>query len=134
MTGHEVSAGAAAAHPGWARTWRSFRTAHGRYDYEWVDPADPRDCEVKLIYIDPPFNTEQTFEHYADQLEQSIWLTMMRDRLLLMKVLLSPGGSIWVHLDGAEAHRMRSLLDEVLGPENFITTTWLPSFDRSPSA
>ena len=39
-----------------------------------------RSPKVKLIYIDPPFNTEQVFEHYADQLEPSIWLTMMRDR------------------------------------------------------
>lgn len=50
--------------------------------------------KVKLVYIDPPFNTEQTFEHYADQLEHSIWLTMMRDRLLLLQGLLASDGSI----------------------------------------
>ncbi|WP_334138344.1 site-specific DNA-methyltransferase [Corynebacterium variabile] len=76
--------------------------------------------QVKLIYIDPPFNTEQTFEHYEDNLEHSIWLTMMRDRLLHMRRLLRRDGSIWVHLDYAENHRMRVLLDEVFGADSFL--------------
>ncbi|CRH62475.1 Modification methylase MboII [Chlamydia trachomatis] len=76
--------------------------------------------KVKLIYIDPPFNTAQTFASYEDNLEHSIWLTMMRDRLLHMKKLLADDGSIWVHLDYAENHRMRLLLDEVFGGTNFI--------------
>lgn len=76
--------------------------------------------KVKLIYIDPPFNTAQTFASYEDNLEHSIWLTMMRDRLHHMKKLLADDGSIWVHLDYAENHRMRLLLDEVFGCSNFI--------------
>lgn len=48
--------------------------------------------KVKLIYIDPPFNTAQTFASYEDNLEHSIWLTMMRDRLLHMKKLLADEG------------------------------------------
>lgn len=76
--------------------------------------------KVKLIYIDPPFNTEQTFASYEDNLEHSIWLTMMRDRLLHLKRLLSDDGSIWVHLDTAENHRMRLLLDEIFGQQNFV--------------
>lgn len=76
--------------------------------------------KVKLIYIDPPFNTAQTFASYEDNLEHSIWLTMMRDRLLHLKKLLSDDGSIWVHLDYAENHRMRLLLDEVFGSANFV--------------
>ena len=75
--------------------------------------------KVKLIYIDPPFNTAQTFASYEDNLEHSIWLTMMRDRLLHMKKLLADDGSIWVHLDNVEVHRMRLLMDEVFGAENF---------------
>jgi len=39
---------------------------------------------VKLAYLDPPFNTQQSFLHYDDALEHSVWLTMMRDRLLLV--------------------------------------------------
>lgn len=76
--------------------------------------------QVKLVYIDPPFNTEQTFEHYADQLEHSIWLTMMRDRIRDIKPLLAEDASVWVHLDDAEVHRMRLLLDEEFGAEHFV--------------
>ena len=63
--------------------------------------------QIRLVYIDPPFNTEQTFEHYADQLEHSIWLTLMRDRIRDIKPLLAENGSVWVHLDDVEMHRMR---------------------------
>lgn len=77
--------------------------------------------KVKLIYIDPPFNTAQTFANYEDNLEHSVWLTMMRDRLLHMKKLLADDGSIWVHLDDVENHRMRLLLDEVFGAVNFVS-------------
>lgn len=76
---------------------------------------------VKCIYIDPPFNTEKTFEDYEDNLEHSIWLTMMRDRLVHLRKLLSEDGSIWVHLDDSENHRMRLLLDEVFGAGNFVS-------------
>ena len=77
--------------------------------------------QAKCIYIDPPFNTAQTFAHYEDNLEHSIWLTMMRDRLLQLRQLLTADGSIWVHLDDVENHRMRVLMDEVFGAKNFIT-------------
>ena len=89
--------------------------------------------QVKLVYIDPPFNTEQTFEHYADQLEHSIWLTMMRDRIRDIKPLLAPDASVWVHLDDAEVHRMRVLLDEEFGPENFVATVLWQRVDNPAS-
>ncbi|MBB5846234.1 adenine-specific DNA-methyltransferase [Mobiluncus mulieris] len=76
--------------------------------------------KVKLIYIDPPFNTAQTFANYEDNLEHSVWLTMMRDRLVNLKKLLREDGSIWVHLDDVEVHRMRLLLDEIFGAGNFV--------------
>jgi adenine-specific DNA-methyltransferase len=76
--------------------------------------------KVKLIYIDPPFNTGQTFIHYDDWMDHSTWLSFMRDRLLLLKELLTPDGSIWIHLDDAEQHRMRMLLDEIFGADNFV--------------
>ncbi|HAT1137934.1 TPA: site-specific DNA-methyltransferase [Corynebacterium striatum] len=82
--------------------------------------ADKYVGQVKCVYIDPPFNTAQTFANYEDNLEHSIWLTMMRDRLLHLKKLLSDDGSIWVHLDDVENHRMRMLMDEVFGAANFI--------------
>lgn len=79
--------------------------------------------QVKCIYIDPPFNTAQTFANYEDNLEHSIWLTMMRDRLVHLRKLLSEDGSIWVHLDDVENHRMRLLMDEVFGAGNFVAET-----------
>lgn len=82
--------------------------------------ADKYVGKVKCIYIDPPFNTAQTFPNYEDNLEHSIWLTMMRDRLVHLRQLLSDDGSIWVHLDDVENHRMRVLLDEVFGAGNFV--------------
>lgn len=75
--------------------------------------------KVKLVYIDPPFNTGQTFTHYDDWMEHSTWLSFMRDRLLLIRDLLAPDGSVWVHLDDAEVHRMRCLMDEVFGSGAF---------------
>ena len=157
-------------------------TEEGKYGYTWVDPKDPRYCEVhtlvagdvvrgeqspkeegvtyseradleptednllilgesgdvlealtqvpeladkyvgqvKCVYIDPPFNTAQTFANYEDNLEHSIWLTMMRDRLIHLRKLLSDDGSIWVHLDDVENHRMRMVMDEVFGAGNFV--------------
>lgn len=141
----------------------------GRYDYDWVDPKDPRYCEthtllvdetvtgsqspkspkkaysaradleptddnllilgesgdvleamtrvpelrdkyvnqVQCVYIDPPFNTRKTFKQYEDNLEHSVWLTLMRDRLVHLHRLLADEGTIWVHLNDAENHRMR---------------------------
>jgi len=77
---------------------------------------------VKVCYIDPPFNTQQSFLHYDDALEHSVWLTMMRDRLLQIRDLLAPDGAVWLHLDDAEVHRARSVLDEVFGPQNYVAT------------
>lgn len=81
--------------------------------------ADTYLGRVKLCYIDPPFNTGQAFTNYEDNIEHSVWLTMLRDRLRQIKPLLAKDGSVWVHLDDAEVHRCRVVMDEVLGAENF---------------
>jgi adenine-specific DNA-methyltransferase len=78
--------------------------------------------KVKLVYIDPPFNTQQSFLQYDDALEHSVWLTMIRDRLLQIRDLLAPDGSVWLHLDDSEVHRARCVLDEVFGPDQFVAT------------
>jgi len=78
--------------------------------------------KIKLAYIDPPFNTQQAFEQYDDALEHSVWLTMMRDRLQTIHSLLRSDGSVWVHCDDSEQHRLRCVMDEVFGPENFVAT------------
>lgn len=75
---------------------------------------------IKCIYIDPPYNTGAAFEHYNDGLEHSLWLTMMRDRLEILKLLLSEDGSIWINIDDNEAHYLKVLCDEVFHRRNFI--------------
>ncbi len=87
--------------------------------------------KIKLAYLDPPFNTGQAFEQYDDALEHSVWLTMLRDRLQQVKTLLAPRGSVWLHLDGSEAHRARCVLDEVFGAENFAGSVIWRSSDNS---
>lgn len=82
--------------------------------------ADKYVGKVQCVYIDPPFNTSKTFDQYEDNLEHSIWLTMMRDRLVHLRRLLADEGSIWIHLNDSENHRMRLLLDEVFGAGNFL--------------
>lgn len=77
---------------------------------------------VKCIYIDPPYNTGNAFEHYDDGVEHSIWLSLMRDRLLLLRNLLSDDGSIWVQLDDNEVHYCKVLMDEIFGRNNFMTS------------
>jgi len=78
--------------------------------------------KVKLVYIDPPFNTNQAFLHYDDALEHSVWLTMMRDRLALIRDFLAPDASVWVHLDDAEMAYCRVLMDEIFGRANFVAS------------
>ncbi len=76
--------------------------------------------KVKLAYLDPPFNTQQSFLHYDDALEHSVWLTMMRDRLAQIRDLLAPDGSVWVHLDDSEVAYCRVMMDELFGRDNFV--------------
>ncbi len=77
---------------------------------------------VKCIYIDPPFNTGEMFEHYDDGLEHSTWLSQMRDRLELLRRLLTIDGTLFVHLDDNELGYMIVLLDELFGRDNRLYT------------
>ncbi len=97
--------------------------------------ADELVGKVRLAYLDPPFNTQQSFLHYDDNLEHSVWLTMMRDRLVQVKKLLAPNGSIWVHCDDSEQHRLRCVMDEVFGPHAFVATViWQKRYSRENRA
>ncbi|MHB1123944.1 MAG: site-specific DNA-methyltransferase [Ramlibacter sp.] len=78
--------------------------------------------KVKCVFIDPPYNTGSAFTHYDDGLEHSIWLGLMRDRLEIIRRLLSDDGSLWITIDDNEAHYLKVLCDEVFGRANFLTT------------
>lgn len=75
---------------------------------------------IKCIYIDPPYNTGSAFEHYDDNLEHSIWLNLMRKRLVLLRELLSEEGTIWIQIDDEEQAYLKVLCDEVFGRGNFV--------------
>ena len=76
--------------------------------------------QVKCIYIDPPYNTGAAFEYYEDNLEHSIWLNLMRARLIILRNLLAPEGTIWIQIDDEEQAYLKVICDEVFGRNNFI--------------
>lgn len=78
--------------------------------------------KVKCVFIDPPYNTGNAFEHYDDGVEHSIWLSLMRDRLEILRRLLSEDGSLWITIDDNEAHYLKVLCDEVFGRANYVTS------------
>ena len=77
--------------------------------------------KVKCVFIDPPYNTGSAFTHYDDGLEHSIWLSLIRDRLEIIRSLLSDDGSLWITIDDNEAHYLKVLCDEIFGRVNFVS-------------
>jgi adenine-specific DNA-methyltransferase len=85
--------------------------------------------KVKCVFIDPPYNTGSAFEHYDDGLEHSIWLSLMRDRLEMIRRLLSEDGSLWITIDDNEAHYLKVTCDEIFGRANFVANiVWQKKF------
>jgi adenine-specific DNA-methyltransferase len=76
--------------------------------------------KIKCIYIDPPYNTGSAFENYDDNLEHSIWLSLMRERLELLRVLLADDGLIFAQIDDNEQAYLKVLMDEIFGRANFV--------------
>lgn len=91
--------------------------------------------QVKCIFIDPPYNTGSAFTHYDDGVEHSLWLTMMRDRLVLLRRLLRPDGSLWITLDDNEHAYCKVLCDEIFGRQNFVANiVWQKNYAPKSSA
>jgi adenine-specific DNA-methyltransferase len=91
--------------------------------------------KVKCVFIDPPYNTGSAFTHYDDGLEHSIWLGLMRDRLEIIRRLLSDDGSLWITVDDNEAHYLKVLCDEVFGRVNFVSNVvWQKKFSPQNDA
>lgn len=87
--------------------------------------------KVKLIYIDPPYNTESDDFGYNDKFTLSTWLTFMKNRLEISKELLSNEGSIFIQISDKHQAHLKLLCDEVFGEENFINTISVRT--KSPS-
>lgn len=91
--------------------------------------------KVKCVFIDPPYNTGSAFEHYDDGVEHSLWLSLMRDRIELLRRLLSEDGSLWITIDDNEAHYLKVLCDEILGRQNFVSNVvWQKKYTVSNDA
>ncbi|RKY09895.1 MAG: site-specific DNA-methyltransferase [Planctomycetota bacterium] len=91
--------------------------------------------KVKCVFIDPPYNTGSAFVQYDDGIEHSLWLGLMRDRLELLRKLLSEDGSLWITIDDNEAHYLKVLCDEVFGRRNFVANAiWQKKFSPQNDA
>lgn len=75
---------------------------------------------IKCIYIDPPYNTGNAFDYYDDGIEHSIWLNLIRQRLILLRELLAEEGSIWIQIDDEEQAYLKVVCDEIFGRTNFV--------------
>jgi adenine-specific DNA-methyltransferase len=75
--------------------------------------------KIKCVYIDPPYNTGSAFAHYDDGIEHSLWLSLIRDRLEILRKLLSKDGIIFVSIDDTQVHYLKVLMDEVFGRKNY---------------
>ncbi|WP_210247394.1 site-specific DNA-methyltransferase [Blastochloris sulfoviridis] len=89
--------------------------------------------KVKCAFIDPPYNTGSAFDHYDDGVEHSLWLSLMRDRLEIIRKLLSDDGSLWITIDDNEAHYLKVLCDEIFGRANFISNIIWKKRDGAPN-
>lgn len=91
--------------------------------------------KIKCVFIDPPYNTGSAFTHYDDGLEHSIWLGLMRDRLEIIRRLLSDDGSLWITIDDNECHYLKVLCDELFGRQNFVANViWQKKFQAQSNS
>jgi adenine-specific DNA-methyltransferase len=77
---------------------------------------------VRCIYIDPPYNNQEQYNHYRDDLDHDSWLSSISQRLDLLAKFLTDHGSLWISIDDREVHYLKVAADEVLGRDNFVTT------------
>ena len=83
--------------------------------------------KVKLIYIDPPFNTGNDSFQYNDRFNHSTWLTFMQNRLSVAKEYLSNDGAIFINVDDIEEGYLKVLCDSIFGRENFVNVITVKS-------
>jgi len=81
--------------------------------------------KVKCVYIDPPYNTGNAFDLYDDNVEHSLWLELMRNRIEIIRILMSNDAFFCCHIDDSEGAYLKVLLDEVFGRTNYLTTFFI---------
>ncbi len=87
--------------------------------------------KVKLIYIDPPYNTGNDSFRYNDSFNHSTWLTFMKNRLTVAQSLLTKDGVIFINVDDKEYSYLKVVCDDVFGRENFLNVIAVKTSDPS---
>lgn len=77
---------------------------------------------IRCIYIDPPYNNQESYNHYDDAIDHDSWLEALSARLKLFSELLTDDGSIWISIDDRGMHYLKIAADKILERENFLTT------------
>jgi adenine-specific DNA-methyltransferase len=77
---------------------------------------------IRCVYIDPPYNNQESYTHYTDGLSHDLWLTNVTARIEALSRLLADNGSLWISIDDREVHYLKVAADQIFGRENFITT------------
>jgi adenine-specific DNA-methyltransferase len=77
---------------------------------------------IRCVYIDPPYNNQEKYTHYTDELSHDVWLSDIKSRMAILLKLLTEDGSLWVSIDDREVHYLKILLDEIFGRDNFLNT------------
>ncbi|MEB2258964.1 site-specific DNA-methyltransferase, partial [Xanthomonas campestris pv. campestris] len=77
---------------------------------------------MKCAYLDPPYNNGESYRHYFDKLGHEEWLQTVTARLVAIRELLHPHGSVWISIDDSELHYLKIACDQVFGRDNFIAT------------
>lgn len=79
-------------------------------------------ARVKCVYIDPPYNNQEQYNHYRDDLDHASWLSSISERLELLAGFLTHDGSLWISIDDREVHYLKVAADKIFGSHNFVTT------------
>ena len=86
---------------------------------------------AKLVLIDPPYNRRTKFHHYNDSVDRNDWQKTIKEHCLKLRNLLTPDGSLWMHIDDSEMSVARMILDSIFGLANFVATiVWQKTVSR----
>lgn len=77
---------------------------------------------IRCVYIDPPYNNKENYNHYNDKQSHERWIRDILLRIKLLAKVLSQDGSLWISIDDREVHYLKVAVDKILKRENFITT------------
>jgi adenine-specific DNA-methyltransferase len=103
----------------------------GEADELFTNQAQLLEGTIRLALIDPPYNTSSQFHHYSDKQSSHLWMEDRRRHAKHIQALLTPDGSLWMHLDDREMHYAKVMLDEVFGRKNYVgTIVWQKSVSR----